>query len=111
VTKENFTQSIRRVALLASERSKGVKLTVDKNQLRLYSSNPEIGEARDNLEVDYKGAELEIGFNSQYVLDFLLSASGERIRLELKDNNSAAVMKPELEGDIKYTYILMPMKI
>jgi len=111
VGKENFSQSIRRVALLASERSRGVKLTIEKNQLRLYSSNPEIGEARDNLEVEYKGPELEMGFNSQYLLDFLLSASAEKIRLELKDNNSAAVMKPELEADIKYTYILMPMKI
>ncbi len=111
VGKEDFSQSIRRVALLAAERSKGVKLTIEKNLLRLFSSNPEIGEARDNLEVEYKGPELEIGFNSQYLLDFLLSASAERIRLELKDNNSAAVMKPELEGDIKYTYILMPMKM
>jgi DNA polymerase-3 subunit beta len=111
VARENFSQSIRRVALLATERSKGVKLTIEKNQLGLYSSNPEIGEARDNLEVEYKGVELEIGFNSQYLLDFLLSASAERIRLELKDNNSAAVIKPELESDIKYTYILMPMKI
>lgn len=108
---ENFSQSIRRVALLATERSKGIKLTIEKNKLRLYSSNPEIGEARDDLDVDYKGPELEMGFNSQYLLDFLLSASADRIRLELKDNNSAAVMKPELEGEIKYTYILMPMKI
>ncbi len=111
VEKESFSQSIRRVALLATERSKGVKITIEKNQIKLYSSNPEIGEARDNLEVEYKGPELEVGFNSQYLLDFLLSASAEKIRIELKDNNSAAVMKPDLEGDIKYTYILMPMKI
>ncbi|MDH7513248.1 MAG: DNA polymerase III subunit beta [Clostridiales bacterium] len=111
VEKESFSQAIRRVALLATERSKGVKLTIEKNQIKLYSSNPEIGEARDNLEVEYKGPEVEMGFNSQYLLDFLLSASAEKVRLELKDNNSAAVMRPELEGDIKYTYILMPMKI
>jgi DNA polymerase-3 subunit beta len=109
--REEFTQAIRRVSLLSTERSKGVKFYIEKNLLKLFSSNPEIGEARDTLELEYKGAELEIGFNSQYLLDFLSSVSSERIRLELKDENSAAVMRPELEEDIKYTYVLMPMKI
>jgi DNA polymerase-3 subunit beta len=109
--KEEFTQAIRRVSLLSTERSKGVKFYIEKNLLKLFSSNPEIGEARDNLEVDYQGVELEVGFNSQYLLDFLSSVNSERIRLELKDENSAAVMRPELEEDIKYTYVLMPMKI
>ena len=66
---------------------------------------------RDDLDVDYKGAELEVGFNSLYLLDFLQSIGSERIRLELKDENSAAIMKPDLDEDIKYTYVLMPMKI
>jgi DNA polymerase-3 subunit beta len=111
IPKEHFTQAIRRVSLLSSERSKGVKFSIEKNIIKLFSSNPEIGEARDNLEVEYKGAGLEIGFNSQYLLDFLTSVSSERIRLELKDENSAAVMRPELQEDVKYTYVLMPMKI
>lgn len=109
--REEFSQAIRRVALLAAERSKGIKLTLEKNQLHLFSSNPEIGEARDNLEVDYRGTELEIGFNSQYLIDFLVSLDAERVRFELKDENSAAVMKPDVEGELKYTYVLMPMKI
>lgn len=111
VSREEFTQAIRRVALLSTERSKGIKFNIEKNLLKLFSSNPEIGEARDNIEVDYKGPELEVGFNSLYLLDFLLSVPAERIRFELKDENSAAVMKPDLDEDIKYTYILMPMKI
>jgi DNA polymerase-3 subunit beta len=108
---EEFTQAIRRVSLLSTERSKGVKFNIEKGQIRLFSSNPEIGEARDNLEVDYKGTDLEVGFNSQYMLDFLMSVSTERVRLELKDENSAAIMRPELEEEMKYTYVLMPMKI
>jgi DNA polymerase-3 subunit beta len=111
IPKEGFSQAIRRVSLLSSERSKGVKFSIEKNLLKLFSSNPEIGEARDNLDVEYKGTELEVGFNSQYLIDFLSSVSCERVRLELKDENSAAVMRPELEEDIKYTYVLMPMKI
>jgi DNA polymerase-3 subunit beta len=109
--RDEFTQAIRRVALLSTERSKGIKFYIEEGGLKLFSSNPEIGEARDVLDVDYKGPKLEVGFNSQYLLDFLLTGSGEAVRLELKDDNSAAVMKPELEEEIRYTYVLMPMKI
>jgi DNA polymerase-3 subunit beta len=96
---------------LSAERSRGIKFTLEKNRLRLFSSNPEIGEARDKLDVEYKGATIEIGFNSQYILDFLNTTEGEKIRLELKDENSAALMRPETDGDIKSLYVLMPMKI
>ncbi len=111
VMKEEFTQAIRRVSLLSSERSRGVKFSLAKGSLKLFSSNPEIGEARDDLEVDYSGPELEVGFNSQYLLDFLMAIRSERIRLEIKDENSAAIMKPDLDEDMRYTYVLMPMKI
>jgi len=109
--KEEFTDAIRRVSLLSTERSRGIKFYVEKNQIKLFSSNPEIGEARDKLEVDYKGQELEIGFNSQYLLDFLSTLKAEKVSLELKDENSAALVRPEIEEDIKYLYVLMPMKI
>ena len=111
VDKQEFSDAIRRVSLLSTERSRGVKFSIGKGSLKLFSSNPEIGEARDDLDVDYKGADLEVGFNSQYLLDFLLSISSERVRLELKDENSAAILRPDLDEDIKYTYVLMPMKI
>ena len=52
-----------------------------------------------------------MGFNSQYLLDFLMSVASESVRLEFKDDNSAVVMRPDLEKDIRYTYVLMPMKI
>jgi DNA polymerase-3 subunit beta len=106
-----FTDAIRRVSLLSAERSKGVKLTFEKNKLRLFSSNPEIGEARDKLEAEYQGSGMEIGFNSQYILDFLTTIASEKVRFELKDENSAAILRPEPEEDIKSLYVLMPMKI
>lgn len=109
--RDEFSNAIRRVSLLSAERSRGIKFTLEKNHLRLYSSNPEIGEARDKLAVEYKGAAIEIGFNSQYILDFLNTTEAEKIRLELKDENSAALMRPETDGDIKSLYVLMPMKI
>jgi len=106
-----FTDAIRRVSLLSAERSRGVKLTLEKNRIRMFSSNPEMGEARDKLDVEYKGAAIEVGFNSQYILEFLTTVGGDKIRLELKDENSAALMKPEGEEELKSLYVLMPMKI
>jgi len=109
--REAFTNAIRRVSLLSAERSRGIKFTLEKNKMRLFSSNPEIGEARDKLDVEYKGAGIEIGFNSQYILDFLTTVNSEKIRLELKDENSAALIRPETEEDVRSLYVLMPMKI
>jgi DNA polymerase-3 subunit beta len=109
--RDEFSNAIRRVSLLSAERSRGIKFTLEKNKLRLYSSNPEIGEARDKLDIEYKGATIEIGFNSQYILDFLTTTEAEKIRFELKDENSAALMRPDKDEDIRSLYVLMPMKI
>ncbi len=111
LSREEVTSAIRRVSLLSTERSRGIKFYIEKSQMRLFSSNPEIGEARDKLDVDYEGESIEIGFNSQYLLDFLTTVKTDRVRMELKDENSAALMKTEGEEDINYLYVLMPMKI
>ena len=111
IAREELAGAIRRVSLLSAERSKGIKFTVEKNKLRLFSSNPEIGEARDRLTVEYKGQDLEIGFNAQYLLDFLTAVGSEKIVFEIKDENSAVLLRPESEEAITTIYVLMPMKI
>ncbi len=109
--REELAGAIRRVSLLSAERSKGIKFYLERNQIKLFSSSPEIGEARDRIEVDYKGQALEIGFNSQYLLDFLTAVVSERVTFEIKDENSAVLLKPEAEEAMKNIYVLMPMKI
>lgn len=111
ISREKLTDAIRRVSLLSTERSRGIKFNIEQNQIKLFSSNPEIGEARDKVDVDYKGQEMEIGFNSQYILDFLTTVKAENIVFELKDENSAVLLKPAADDDVKYLYVLMPMKI
>jgi DNA polymerase-3 subunit beta len=111
ISRDEIADAIRRVSLLSTERSKGIKFSIQKNQILLFSSNPEIGEARDKVDVEYSGQEFEIGFNSQYLLDFLTSVKAERICFELKDENSAILMRPEVEEDVKDIYVIMPMKI
>jgi len=111
IGREELAGAIRRVSLLSAERSKGIKFYLEKNRIRLFSSNPEIGEARDRLGVEYKGQDIEIGFNSQYLLDFLTAVPSERVTFEIKDENSAVLLKPEGEEGLKNIYVLMPMKI
>jgi DNA polymerase-3 subunit beta len=111
IPREAFAGAIRRVSLLSAERSRGIKFTFEKNRIRLFSSNPEMGEARDKMDIEYKGASIEIGFNSQYILDFLTTVTSANIRFDLKDENSAALLKPEGEEEIKSLYVIMPMKI
>ena len=111
INREMITEAIRRVSLLSAERSRGIKCSIKKDHIHLFSSNPEMGEARDRVAVEHSGPELDIGFNSQYILDFLTVVKTENISVEMKDENSAVLMKPETEADVKYFYVLMPMKI
>jgi len=82
IEKEDLVTAIKRVSILSSEKSKGIKFDLKSGELKLFSSNPEFGEARDKLPVDYQGKDLEIGFNSQYLLDFLGTVTSDRVILK-----------------------------
>jgi DNA polymerase-3 subunit beta len=109
--REEIADAIRRVSLLSTERSKGIKFNIQKDRIVLFSSNPELGEARDEVGIEYEGTEFEIGFNAQYLLDFLTTVKTEKVRIELKDENSAILMRTHEDDEIDYKYVLMPMKI
>ena len=108
--RDRLAGAIRRVALLSSERSQAVKFQLAKASAEVASSSPELGEAREELPVDYDGADLEICFNAQYVLEFLAVADTDSVTLELKDERSQAVMYPSGEK-AAYTYVIMPMRV
>ena len=111
--RDRFKNAIKRVALLSSERSRAIKLQIDKNKVNITSSSPEVGEATETLIVNYDGAALEICFNAQYILDFLGVTDTDTIQLEFKDEMSQAVMRPVgANGDgCDYTYVIMPMRV
>ena len=111
--RDRLIGAIKRVALLSSERSRAIKLQIDKNKVNIASSSPEVGEATETLTVEYEGAALEICFNAQYILDFLGVAGTDTVQLEFKDEMSQAVMRPVgADGDgCDYTYVIMPMRV
>jgi DNA polymerase-3 subunit beta len=114
IGRDALATAIRRVSLLSSERSRAIKLTLSANRVDLAASSPDLGEARESLPVEYKGASVEIGFNAQYLLDFLGAAGTDEIILELKDHESQGLFKPApaKEGSVvEYRYVVMPMRL
>jgi DNA polymerase-3 subunit beta len=113
VRSEDLMSAIQRVAQFADERSGAIKIRLETNELKLSSSSTDTGESEDTIETPYNYDPLVVGFNSQYLLDFLkaIGNTGE-VRLEFKDAQSAGQMRPEdANEEVKYRYILMPMRI
>ena len=101
--------SLQRAAILTSEKFKGVRVNLEPGTLRIASSNAEQEEAKEELEVDYGGDAIEIGFNVTYLIDALTNMSVEMIKMELQDTNSSALITvPEQAG---FKYVVMPMRI
>jgi DNA polymerase-3 subunit beta len=103
--------AISRVAQFADERSRAVRLRMDKGELKLSASSTETGESEDTIETSYQGDSLTVGFNAQYILDFLKAVGAGDVKLEFKDAQSAGQLRPADSEDYKYRYIVMPMRI
>jgi DNA polymerase-3 subunit beta len=79
--------------------------------IEVSASSPEYGEAKETIEKEYKGEPLAIGFNANYMLDFLSAAADGPISIELKDEQSAGQMRPLADENYRYRYVIMPMRI
>jgi DNA polymerase-3 subunit beta len=110
VGRDTLQNAIRRVSLLSSERGRAVRVTLDEGRLEISASSPELGEARESLPVDYAGQTAEVGFNAQYILDFLGVVGTEDVTLELKDAESQGVLRPAADEGGEYCYVVMPMR-
>jgi DNA polymerase-3 subunit beta len=101
--------SLQRAAILTSEKFKGVRVNLEPGSLRIASSNAEQEEAKEELEIDYGGDTIEIGFNVTYLMDVLANMSVDMVKLELQDTNSSVLITvPEQAG---FKYVVMPMRI
>jgi DNA polymerase-3 subunit beta len=109
--RDRLTNAVKRVALLSNERSRAVKIQIDKGKVDVTSSSPDLGEAHETIPVEYSGPPMQICFNAQYVLDFLSAVTTDIVALELKDEVSQAVMKPVGAEGYDYTYVIMPMRV
>jgi DNA polymerase-3 subunit beta len=110
---DELSAAIQRVAQFADERSNAIRMRVEKNELKISSSNTETGESEDSIETAYTGDPMVIGFNSQYLLEFLKVVGTGDVRFEFKDAQTAGQLRPDeaADSEYRYRYIVMPMRI
>jgi DNA polymerase-3 subunit beta len=100
---------LQRTAILTSEKFKGVRLNIEPGTLRVASNNAEQEEAVDELDIDYGGDSIEIGFNVTYLIDALSNMSQDMVKIELADSNSSALLT--IPDNAAFKYVVMPMRI
>jgi DNA polymerase-3 subunit beta len=110
VGREVLQNAIRRVSLLSSDRGRAVRIRLEPGRLEVSASSPDLGEAREALPLEYGGESVEIGFNAQYILDFLGVVGTEEVSLELKDAESQGLLRPVGDDGGDYRYVVMPMR-
>jgi DNA polymerase III subunit beta len=109
VQRETFAKTTRRVAIMSREKSNAIKVDLSEGMIALTSSNPDLGEAHDEIVVEYKGDSLSLGFNARYLLDILEVMASERVALEMQAPLSPVLVREE--NDENYRCVIMPMRI
>jgi DNA polymerase-3 subunit beta len=110
LARDEFLRALGCMSVLATERAKGVRITLRPGALEVQASNPDSGDGTDEIEVAYSGEELSIGFNGRYLIEALVAMrDGEKIEFMASDDVSPGVLRPE--GDESYCYVVMPMRL
>jgi DNA polymerase-3 subunit beta len=109
VEREGFYRAVRRVATLSSDRAAPLRFAFRDGGVTVSTVNPEVGEATEDLEADYKGEDLEIGMNARYIVDAFSSLEQEKVSIEMNEALSPSLVKPI--GDEDYSCVIMPMRL
>lgn len=110
--RDDLRSAIERVAQFSDERSRAIRFQVIPGEVKIYSSLSETGESEESLIAEYTGDQVEIGFNAQYMLDFLKAVPEESVAFHFRDPHSAGEMRPSAaELAYNYRYVIMPMRI
>lgn len=109
VPKMRFLEGLKRIALLSADKSYAVRIGLVDNGLQITANNPDLGEAKDTLEIAYRGSGITIGFNARYLMDVLGVTETDEVAFELGDEHSPGVLRPP--GDRSFTAVVMPMRV
>jgi DNA polymerase-3 subunit beta len=108
-SKNSLRQSLQRAAILSNEKYRGVRLEFEKGKIRIQANNPDHEEAEDEVEVDYNGDSIEIGFNVNYLLEALGAVDSDDVEISLVDPSSSCIVRAQ--GDVNSLYVVMPMRL
>jgi DNA polymerase-3 subunit beta len=109
VGRDDVLEAFRRVAIMASDKTMGVRVGVDKGKLSIEADNPDLGNARETLDVDYKGPPVKVGFNARYFIEILAEVNSPEVKIELAGELDPAVVRPADGSD--YLGVIMPMRL
>jgi DNA polymerase-3 subunit beta len=104
-----ISSATRRVAILTSEKSNSIRYKINPGKLSISSKTPDMGEAKEEMDVNYKGEEISIAYNAKYVLDVLKNVGTESVQIELTQALSPGIIRPK--GDPDYLCVIMPMRV
>lgn len=114
VDRERLLSTIKRISLVANERTRAVRFDFAPGKLTVSSTNPELGDARETVPIDYAGQPFFVGLNAAYVMDFLSATDTPSVSLDLKDENSQCIGRPATAAEdlpYDYLYVVMPMRL
>jgi DNA polymerase III subunit beta len=109
VQRDALVHSLKRVSLLSNVKSKSVTLSVSGGKMEITSNNPELGDAKEEIEVDFKGKDVRMAFNARYLQDVLTNMHEDVVQIEFNDSHLPVVIRPH--QDESYTGVVMPMRI
>nr|NIP31811.1 DNA polymerase III subunit beta [Candidatus Dadabacteria bacterium]NIT14620.1 DNA polymerase III subunit beta [Candidatus Dadabacteria bacterium] len=109
VNREILNAAVRRVSVLSSEKTKSIRMNIGASKLQLISVTPEIGEAKEDIDITYTDDPVELGFNSVYIMDVLDAIDSDEIIIEITDELSPALIRPK-DGE-QYISVIMPMRV
>jgi DNA polymerase-3 subunit beta len=109
--RKNLAEAVQRVALLTGDRARAVRLNFDSQRLEISAVNPDLGEATEEVLCEYQGEEFRLGINPDYMSQFLAALETEKVRFELKDENTQCVGFPVDGDDQRYLCVIMPMRV
>lgn len=107
--RDKLLSSLRRVSLLSNQKSRGVILNIKEGLMEISSNNPELGDAQEEIDINYSGGDLRISFNARFLLDALSTMEDEEVNFMVNDQVSPGLIRPQTDQD--YTCVVMPMKI
>jgi DNA polymerase-3 subunit beta len=109
--RKGLVDAVQRAALMTGDRARAVRLQFSTEQVVISAVNSDLGEAVEELACDYDGPEFRVGINPDYLTQFLGAVETEKVRLELKDENTQCVGYPHEGPDTRYLCVIMPMRI
>ena len=109
ISNQLISEAVDRVSTVSTDKTRAIKININKGSLLISATNPDKGSASENVDVDYDGEEVEIGFNSKYVLDVARQIKGNEILIKLSDSVSPTLVYDK--DDTEVLFVLMPMRV